>query len=271
MKPQSFSLDDLSRDSEEPSAYSDAKKYLTPFIVVAEVLFLAAWFILGFAVYQLFWTNIKASHEQTNEVNALRESWSHAGAQDVSISVEEGGSLGILTAPAMDGNEYPIFLGTDQGTLAKGPGVYISSQDAGSFGNFAIAAHRDGWNAPFSEIDKLKTCDTITIENNTAIYTYSVVSSSSDAATRERENSECMSTSTARELNNKDYADVKGADTVDPSQGSVVWSVPNVTNDKDKANLALITLTSCHPHWSNQQRYIVHGVLTDVQERNGDE
>lgn len=271
MQVQSFSLDDLSRDSDEAGARPDAKKYLTPFIVMAEVLLLAAWFILGFAVYQLFWTNIKASHEQANEVNALRESWSHDNAQGVSMSVEEGGSLGILTAPAMDGNEYPIFLGTDQGTLAKGPGVYASSPDAGSFGNFSIAAHRDGWNAPFSEIDKLNVCDTITIENNTATYTYSVVSSASDPVIRERENSECMSKSTARELNNADYAGMKGTDIVDPSQGSVVWSVPNVTNDTDAANLALITLTSCHPHWSNQQRYIVHGVLTDVQERNGDE
>ena len=270
MTAQSFSLNDLSRDSEETGVRPDATKYLTPFIIVAEVLFLAAWFVLGFATYQLFWTNVKASHEQASEVNALRESWSHADAQGVSISVEEGGSLGILTAPAMDNNEYPIFLGTDQNTLAKGLGVYTTSPDAGSFGNFAIAAHRDGWNAPFSEIDKLDTCDTITIENNTAIYTYSVVSSASDTVIRERENSECMSKSTARALNSEEYARVKGADIVDPSRGSVVWSVPSVTNDNDKANLALITLTSCHPHWSNQQRYIVHGVLTDVQERNSD-
>jgi sortase (surface protein transpeptidase) len=60
------------------------------------------------------------------------------------------------------------------------------------------------------------------------------------------------------------YPDVPGQEIVLPSNGTVIAAVPGQPRDAVRAPEAgarLITLTTCTPKFSAQQRLIVHGVL----------
>ena len=62
----------------------------------------------------------------------------------------------------------------DQGTLAGGPGHYPDTALPGQPGNSSFAAHRDGNGAPLDHIDRLGTCDDITVETATHVFHYKV-------------------------------------------------------------------------------------------------
>lgn len=245
-----------------------ARRFLTPAFICAEVLITIGVIVALFIVYQVFITDIVSQKQQTQAVGNLRDQWNNLPADQKrqhASKVVPGGALGILHAQDMSPQDYPVFKGVDQSTLAKGPGMYDDSAGFGLQGNVSIAAHRDGWNAPFSEIDKLHTCSTITLEDASYIYTYKVVSTSDNPSVRSHENADCLGQQTAQVLDSPDYSKIKGQSIVTPNMSRVVWSIPGVSRDANHAQLPLLTLTSCHPHWDNGQRIIVHAVNTATQ------
>lgn len=256
-------IDDGVNYYEQSSRKEPARKYMRAPIIAGEVFILVGLLVIMFVFYQLVFTNIVTARDQANEVASIRNTWSQERSDGEGSSIATG-TMGIITSSKL-GGEYPLFKGTDQETLAKGPGVYTSSARFGSKGNVGIAAHRDGWNAPFSNVDTLNTCDDLRIEDRSSIYTYTVISRAGDSGARTEQNKSCLGDDLARSLDSDQYKDLSGQSIVDPSQGRVVWQVPGKSDSPDDASLALLTLTSCHPHWSNGQRIIVHAVLTEVK------
>lgn len=256
-------VDDGVNYYEQSSRKEPARKYMRAPVIAGEVFVLVGLLVIMFVFYQLVFTNVVAARDQASEVAGIRDTWSQESSDDEGSPIATG-TMGIITSSKL-GGEYPLLKGTEQSTLAKGPGVYEDSARFGSKGNVGIAAHRDGWNAPFSNVDTLNVCDNLRIEDRSSIYTYTVISHADDPDARTKQNKNCLGDDIAQVLDSEQYKDLSGQSIVDPSYGRVVWQVPGKSDSPDDASLPLLTLTSCHPHWSNEQRIIVHAVLTEIK------
>jgi sortase A len=115
-----------------------------------------------------------------------------------------------------------VVEGTDWDTLKLGPGRYGTSDVVGGAGNLAIAGHRQGWGAPFYDLDKLREGDRIHVVD--------------------RDGREWVYRFRAQRI-------------VAPDE---TWVIdPDPFDD----GAALVTLTTCHPLFSNATRLIVWGEL----------
>jgi len=64
------------------------------------------------------------------------------------------------------------------------------------------------------------------------------------------------------------YQGVLGREITNPSDIAQVFAIPHaLTNDVSQATERLITLTTCHPQFSDAERMIVHGVLVKTYAR----
>jgi sortase A len=137
-------------------------------------------------------------------------------------------TFGRLWVPRW-GSDYvkPISQGTDREvTLDRlGIGHYQSTAMPGEVGNFAIAGHRTSYGKPFADVDKLIAGDALIVQTEEAWFVYRV---------------------TASQI-------------VLPHQVEVIAPVPNAPGALPTT--ASITLTSCHPKFSAEKRFIVHGEL----------
>ena len=257
--------------SQKAEASYDARKYLNSRVITIEVLATLAVVVLLFSLYQSVFTNVDAARDQQRDIGSLRESWSVSQGVDAVTSLGDatvGDAIGILQAKSMSTEEYPVYKGVfDASVLNAGPAIYDNASDPGELGNMSIAAHRDGWNAPFSEADKLGVCDEITFETESHVYLYKVASAASNPALRYEQNNGCFGREIADILDSEKYKDVSGSHLVSPDDVSVTWPVPGAHDVSVEPDLSFITFTTCHPHWSSEQRLIIHGVLTDVLEK----
>ena len=261
MSAQSPSRVDSELPAPTPSPSPQGRRWLTQAMGVAGEVFLTAGVILGlFVVWQLFYTDILSGRTQDAalESTAFAED-SHLPpvtvadgeivAQDADAPIEilpdelkvyspDGAPLtaepeapqtfGRLWVPRW-GSDYvkPISQGTDrQVTLDKlGIGHYQATAMPGEIGNFALAGHRTSYGKPFADVDKLIPGDALIVQTETAWFVYRVTDSQ----------------------------------IVLPHQVEVIAAVPNQPGAI--ATKASITLTSCHPKFSAEKRFIVHGEL----------
>lgn len=112
-----------------------------------------------------------------------------------------------------------------------GIGHYPGTQMPGELGNFALAAHRTTWGAPFALIADLKVGDAIVIETPVGWYTY--------------------------RFRTLEY--------VTPDEVDVLRPVPQAP--ELEANDRYITLTSCSPRFSLAERIVAYGVFEGFQPR----
>lgn len=154
---------------------------------------------------------------------------------NIQKNLKQGAVFAKIYVPRFEKN-YERLIG--QGTLQKvtlnpiGVGHYISTEWPGEQGNFAVAAHRTSHGAPFSKIDTLKIGDKVWIETNDLWFTY----------------------------------EYRQTEIVDPSDLSVLTDTPNGLNNV-KAGGSYMTMTSCHPKWSNKQRIVVWLELVNTQSK----
>ncbi|MCW4385820.1 class E sortase [Salinibacterium sp. SYSU T00001] len=106
-----------------------------------------------------------------------------------------------------------------------GVGHYPQTQLPGELGNFALAAHRTTWGAPFGSIGELQLGDKIYVQTADGWYTYA--------------------------FRNLEYVLPSGVGVLEP-----VPQAPGVP-----AGERYITLTSCNPRFSASERIIAYGVL----------
>ncbi|MEA9985401.1 class E sortase [Subtercola sp. RTI3] len=228
--------------------------------VAGEVLITAGVLVFLFLGWQLWIQGIALNSTQTNEASGLSQQWSAAtpaptavaptgaaGSTPTPPAAGSGAAPVVMVAPA-DTKQFAVLyvprFGADykrtvaQGVDAKtvlnggGAGHYDQSQMPGDMGNFAIAAHRDGWGSPFIKINELQIGDPIYVETQDGWYTYI-------------------------------YRDTEY---VSPDGVDVLSAVPQAPTAA--ATDRLITLTSCNPLYIASERIIAYGVLQSFTPRS---
>lgn len=132
--------------------------------------------LLLFALYEAYWTNLKSAELQDEANQNLEQRWNERTNPRGKLHPELGEAFARMYIPSF-GSDYhfAILEGTDEDDLLKGPGRYLDSQMPGENGNFAVAGHRVGKGAPFNDLGKLETCDSIVIETQGEWVTYRVL------------------------------------------------------------------------------------------------
>jgi sortase A len=112
-----------------------------------------------------------------------------------------------------------------------GIGHYPGTPMPGAVGNFAVAAHRTTWGAPFNRIAELHVGDAIVVETADGWYTY--------------------------RFRTLEY--------VEPTEVDVLLPVPQVPDAP--AGSRYITMTSCSPMYAMTERIVAYGVFESFTPR----
>ncbi len=235
---------------------------------IGELLITAGLIVLLFVVYEVYITDLLSAGKQREATAALDDQWDknkdvvEGGERTNKYDLEEGKGFAKLYLPSLGPDvHFTVLEGTSDKILESGPGHYKGTALPGEPGNFSIAGHRVGMGAPFNDLDLLGSCDAMVVETKAAWFVYRVLPMKGEAANwdqRQKGNPHCAD---VKPLGGP-YAKVLGSEIVVPSQGGVISPVPNSPGAAPPADQAsLITLTTCHPKFSDRQRLIVHGVL----------
>ncbi|MDO4909046.1 MAG: class E sortase [Corynebacterium sp.] len=236
------------------------KSRATPVSVFGEILITIGVVLFLFAFYEAYWTNIEAGKAQDQVNSALDNTWSNPRTVH---DPELGEAFARIYIPSFGSDfHFAIVEGTSDADLLKGPGHYSNTQMPGQVGNFAVAGHRVGKGAPFNDLGDLKTCDSVIIETQTAWYTYKVLPIDGAAPS-------CFTAEQQSRISGGDYANVSGRSIVYPDDVGVISPLPDTDTPESDELEPLITLTTCHPQFSNAQRMIIHGMLVDTMQKNG--
>ena len=224
---------------------------------------------LLFVVYELWVTDILASRQQDQLSQEIQEQW----ADDPTVAAPEtappaapapapqtapapapehvpapvqvslGKPFALLHIPRLGENWSRVVVeGAAETQLAQGPGHYLDTALPGQQGNFAVAGHRVGRGSPFLNLDRMQPGDPIVVETSDTWYVYRVLG---DAATGDFD---------------ADPSGIPGQHIVRPTDVEVISPNPGGA-ETDPATGAYLTLTTCHPKYSAEQRLIVHARL----------
>jgi sortase A len=227
--------------------------------VLGELLITAGVFVLLFLGWQLWWNSIVLTNEQASDATSLADDWklpvvsgttptpspsssdpavaapANYGDPAVMGSPSAGADFAILYVPRFGADfKRTIAEGVDPHTVLNkgGAGHYEDTQMPGEVGNFAVAAHRDGWGSAFIKINELQVGDPIYVETQDGWYTY--------------------------RYRDTEYVTPYGVGVIDP--------VPQV--EGATAVDRLITLTSCNPLYIASERIIAYGAFESWQPRS---
>lgn len=166
---------------------------------------------------------------------SLLEEWASTDVDPVDLdrpgmSRPLGKGFAFLYIPRL-GKEWRsvIVEGVDQPDLEGAVGHFPESPGPGLVGNFALAGHRNMDGSFFGNLDEAVEGDNIIVETRDRWYVYRVT----------------------------------GSKIILPSQVDVLAPVPFQPGKEPKK--AVITLTTCHPWWSDAQRLAVFGVLEETR------
>lgn len=193
--------------------------------------------LLGlFVVWQLWWTDVEAHSFQTGVLAEWQDTPDYVEAPEepgeqrtdeppVAEAVAEGEVMASLHVPRL-GSDYNVSIAHGVGmdsVLNRGYiGQYPDTQRPGAVGNFATAAHRQSYGAPYRRIEEIQHGDELIVETADAYIVYTVT----------------------------------GDEIVHPSQVEVIAPVPNRVGEVPEDRL--FTLTTCHPLFSAAQRWITY-------------
>ncbi len=218
--------------------------------VLGELLLTAGVLILLFLGWQLWWNDAIMAGQQSAAASDLSAEWleeARAARGDAPVPAPEeygdpvvgpasyanGESFAIMYVPRFgEGSQRRIAEGTGLDVLNSeylGVGHYPGTQMPGQVGNFAIASHRSAYGGGMHEIEQLQLGDAIYIQTKDGWYTYRF----------------------------RDFEYVT-PDTVD-----VLAPVPR--HPELTPTDRIITLTTCNPLYSTDERIIAYGVLESWQ------
>lgn len=256
---------------------------------LGQLLITAGVIVLLFVVYEVWVTNLFGAQRQAAATEALDELW-----QDVVVApgeqtvITQPGGVVVTTAaaPTLDPGErtrnydtsegngfaklyipsfgpdfvFTVVEGVQQKDLYNGPGHYPHSQYPGEQGNFAIAGHRVNKGAPFDDLGLLNSCDAIVIETRSDWFVYRVLPMAEEVGTwADTKHAHCKGVG----VQTGQYSGVYGREITSPTDIAQVYAVPHRGGYAVPAGAQrMITLTTCHPKFSDAQRMIIHGVLT---------
>ncbi|NNC92542.1 MAG: class E sortase [Acidimicrobiia bacterium] len=216
-------------------------------------------YLMGFVVYQLWFTNLLTARDQSALAAGLDEHFQEVVVEEIEyvpvvvpgatttttvvpdvgpqpepepkILLQEspsevGEAFGTIRIPTIE-LDVAMVEGVRRRDLKKGPGHLTGSPLPGQPGNAVVSGHRTTYGAPFGEIGELVTGDRIEVETALGVHVFEV------RAAPER----CR--------------DEDGLCIVKPTD---LW----VTEPREGAWL---TLTTCHPKFSARRRLIVFAEL----------
>jgi sortase A len=213
---------------------------------LGQTLVTAGLVLLLFVVYELWVTGLFAAREQDRLAGELRTGWAAdapvVGTPASPAAPGVGEPFAVLHVPRLGEDWSRVVLeGTTEDQLSEGPGHYVGTAMPGQQGNLAIAGHRVGRGSPFLDLDALRPGDPIVVEVADGWFTYRVLG---DPATGDF----------------TDPGGVPGQRIVTPADVEVIAPVPGGAPDAAPTG-SYLTLTTCHPRYSAQQRLVVHAVL----------
>ena len=222
--------------------------------VAGELLLPGGAVILLFLGWQLWWNDAIVAGQQSTAASQLSSQWSEQQAARGSASTpserpvepeqpiepvvdttvhENAEAFGVMYVPRFgDDSQRTIAEGIGLDVLNSvdlGVGHYPDTQAPGEVGNFAIASHRSAYGGGMHEIDQLQLGDAIYVQTKDGWYTYRF-----------------------RDL---EY--------VTPQTVEVLAPVPHHPDLTPTDRI--ITLTSCNPLYSTDERVIAYGVLESWQ------
>ncbi|RKT71516.1 LPXTG-site transpeptidase (sortase) family protein [Saccharothrix variisporea] len=258
--------DDYEDDVPPPRTDSAARRTVR---TVGELLITFGLVILLFVVYEVYITDLISAGKQDDATHALDDKWGANTVQadpqrQAQYDLVEGEAFAKMYIPAFGPDfKFSIVEGTSDKHLEIGPGHYVNTALPGAPGNFAVAGHRVGKGAPFNDLDLLGACDAIIVETRTEWFVYRMLPKASEVAgwaqSDKAKNPKCGKVSPL----GAPYDKTVGQEIVLPTQGEVIDAVPHFEGEVPQAQqVALLTLTTCHPRFSDRQRLIVHAVLT---------
>lgn len=243
----------------------------SPVRTVGEVLITLGVVVLLFVFYELYVTNWLFADKQRTASASLDDQWAHQ--RQTHPELIDGKSFARLYVPSFGADySFPIQHGVSEESLELGPGHYKGTQRPGEPGNVGIAGHRVGKGAPFNDLDRLRSCDSILVETATDFFVYRVLPMADEVpawAAGKANQPRCAGVPTLHDPaapGGGPYADTYGRKIVKPDRGDAVAPVPY----REDAGLpiasraALLTLTTCHPQFSDRERLVVHAVLTKI-------
>lgn len=217
--------------------------------ISGETLVTVGLFVLLFLGWHVWFNDIVQGAAQDKAASSFSDSWTASSVNTIEYDRALGTSDGAIreyTPPvvATPGNAKPfatvlvprfgqryertVAEGVDPETVLNnqvtGIGHYPTTAALGQVGNFAVAAHRTTYGAPFADVDKLRVGDRIYVETEEGWYVY--------------------------RFRNLEY--------VYPTAVSVLNAVPQLQIEaKDR----ILTMTSCHPKLSAAERIIAYSVF----------
>lgn len=198
---------------------------------LGELCITAGLILMLFVTYQLWGTGQYTQAQQDRLATDLLDRWK-APPEVTTEKVELGSGLAMIRVPEFgDDYSFVVVEGVERDDLRKGPGHYPGSAMPGEVGNFVISGHRTTYSAPFNDLGELERGDEILIDTRGKQYVY----------------------------------EVTGRDIVEPTAVEVTAPVPYHPGKKPTERL--ITLTTCHPKYSDAERMIVFGELTAAKPR----
>jgi len=218
--------------------------------VLGELLITAGVGVLLFIAWQLWWNDMIVAGEQSKAAADISTNWiaedrkardadapppapAEYGDPVISRVPATADPFAVLFVPRF-GAEYHRTVAEGVGTSVLnstrlGIGHYPDTQMPGEVGNFAVAAHRSAYGGGMHLINELQLGDAIYVQTADGYFTYRF-----------------------RDL---EYVAPTGVDVLEPVPGSP-GAVP-----KDR----IITLTSCNPLYSTDERIIAYGVFESWQ------
>lgn len=215
--------------------------------VIGEILITLGVLLLGFIGWK-FWLNdyligqqeIAESGELSQQLAQEYETVERVDPDEQGIPVrplptEESTPYGVMYVPAW-GEDYSrrMAAGIDRGLTLNHAfvGTYMDSTPPGGVGNMAIAAHRITYGGAFLDLDQLKLGDKMYIETVDGWYTY----------------------------------EYRSAEYVEPSATDVLEKIPH--HPELPAEERFLTVISCNPYWTMDERIILYFTLTDFNSRD---
>jgi len=236
--------------------------------------------VLLFVVYEVYVTDLFGAQKQAEATSAIDQVWASAESEQTDTVVVQnpdqlvtdprqrtpnyeaslGQGFAKMYVPAFGADYvFTIIEGTDPDDLYIGPGHYTDTQLPGQQGNFAVAGHRVSKGAPFNDLGLLASCDAIVVEAQDDWFIYRVLPMADETANwadTPRAHCDGVGVQTGA------YDGVYGREITVPSDYAQVLPVPHVNSTAVPADAErLITLTTCHPQFSDAERMIIHGVL----------
>jgi sortase A len=229
---------------------------------IGQALITAGLILLLFVVYEVWVSNYFADRKQAAVHRQLATTW-QAGRDPLrgedrlplplgrQVLLPSGIGFANLYIPRF-GRDYAetVVEGVGDADLDRGPGHYPDSQLPGQIGNFAMAGHRVGQGEPFLNLDRLRPGDPIVVQTASRWYVYDVLGDNGRGG-----------------LGAPDAQGVLGREIVRPGDVGVVDPVPN--RPGLAPTRALLTMTTCHPKYTANQRLVVHAALVRAVPTSG--